>query len=224
MSTFWLVCSASKSSSRKGHLVKIAENYELLAQRAKHRSKGPNANEGAAPSPAPIDGVARVQRPPIQPDIGTETVLLHEPFRRIVTALAQAMKRAEPKFVDVASVRLNMIADLDRGYDAALQAILTKRIFEQLLPPDPCPARQAIPGVPLGGSTAGSHGSSHPSSECRNAASKQQRGCLAPEADAEQPGTWPAAILTRRSQSRNACSRHFRAISSVKGVSVPKIG
>ena len=61
MSTFWLVCSASKSSSRKGHLV-IAENYELLAQRAKHRSKGPNANEGAAPSPAPIDWVARVQR------------------------------------------------------------------------------------------------------------------------------------------------------------------
>ena len=71
MSTFWLVCSASKSSSRKGHLVKIAENYELLAQRAKHRSKGPNANEGAAPSLAPIDWVARVQRPPIQPDIGT---------------------------------------------------------------------------------------------------------------------------------------------------------
>jgi hypothetical protein len=58
-----------------------------------------------------IDWVARVQRPPIQPDIGTETVLLHERLRGVVTFLAKRLEGAKPELVDVAMMRLDMIAD-----------------------------------------------------------------------------------------------------------------
>jgi hypothetical protein len=118
-------------------------------------------------SPRPIDRMARVQRPPIEANIGAETARLDEPLRTIVAVLAQALKRAEPKLVNVAVMWLDVIADCRRLDDAALQAEVAERMREQLLPPDPCPARGAIPGVPLRGSAADSHGSNHPSVERR---------------------------------------------------------
>jgi hypothetical protein len=96
----------------------------------------------------PVGRVARVQRPTIESDIRTKTARLDEPLRAVVTVLAQAHERAEPEFIYVASVRLNMVADLGRGYDAALQAEAAKRMREQLLPPDPRPASRGVPLVP----------------------------------------------------------------------------
>jgi hypothetical protein len=80
--------------------------------------------------------MARVHRPPIEANIGAETAPLDEPLRTIVAVLAQALKRAKPKLVNVAMVRFDMIADYCGRDDGALQAILTKRVFEQLVLPD----------------------------------------------------------------------------------------
>jgi hypothetical protein len=66
-----------------------------------------------------------------------------------VAPLAQALKRAEPEFLDIATVRLDVIADGGRSDDAALQAELAERMREQLLLPNPGPARGAVPSVPL---------------------------------------------------------------------------
>jgi len=59
-----------------------------------------------------LDWMARVQRPAIQANIGAETVRLNEPLRGVVAALAQALERTEPEFVDVAVMRPGVIAFL----------------------------------------------------------------------------------------------------------------
>jgi hypothetical protein len=100
-------------------------------------------------SPRPIDRMARVQRPPIEANIGAETARLDVPLRTIVAVLAQALKRAKPKLVNVAVMWLDVIADCRRLDDAALRAILTKRVFEQLVLPDPGPTSRGVPLVPL---------------------------------------------------------------------------
>src|SRR5262245_60118939 len=63
-------------------------------------------------APATVDWMARVQRPAIQANIGAETARLDEPLRGVVATLAQALKRAEPEFVDVAAMCLDVITDL----------------------------------------------------------------------------------------------------------------
>jgi hypothetical protein len=63
-----------------------------------------------------------------------------------MTLLAQALKRAKPEFIDVAMVRLDMITDGRWRDDAALQATI-KRVFEQLVLPDPYPASRGVPLV-----------------------------------------------------------------------------
>jgi hypothetical protein len=102
--------------------------------------------------------MARVQGPSIEANIGAETARLNVPLRTIVAVLAQSLKRAKPEFVDVAAMWLDVIADCRRLDDAALRAILTQRMLEQLVPPDPRPAPGAIPGVPLRRLTANAHG------------------------------------------------------------------
>jgi predicted metal-dependent HD superfamily phosphohydrolase len=67
-------------------------------------------------------------------------VLLDEPLRGVVTFLAERVEGAEPEFVDVAVMWLNVIADRRRRDDGALQAIFAKRMLEQLVLPDPGPA------------------------------------------------------------------------------------
>jgi hypothetical protein len=49
----------------------------------------------------------------------------------------------------IAAVRLDIIADLSRGYDPALPGNKAERVLEQLVPPDPRPAPRAVPSVPL---------------------------------------------------------------------------
>jgi hypothetical protein len=50
-----------------------------------------------------------------------------------VALLTQRLEGPEPEFVDVAVMWLDVIADCRWGEDGALQAILTKRVFEQLM-------------------------------------------------------------------------------------------
>jgi hypothetical protein len=64
--------------------------------------------------------MARVQRPPIKADVRPETVQLDEPLRAVVTGLAERLERAEPEFIDVAAMWLDVIANCRRRDDAAL--------------------------------------------------------------------------------------------------------
>jgi hypothetical protein len=86
--------------------------------------------------------MARVQRPSIPADVRAKPVDLGKPFSGIMTAFAKAHEGAEPEFVDVAAMRLDMIADRCRLEDAALEAELAKRLLEQLVPPNSGPTRR----------------------------------------------------------------------------------
>jgi hypothetical protein len=100
-------------------------------------------------SPPPIGRVIRVERPTIQSNAGEVAASLDKPLSAVMTPLAERLERTEPESVDIAPMRLDVITDLCRPDDASLQAILAKRMREQLLPPDPRPARRAVPSVPL---------------------------------------------------------------------------
>src|SRR5262245_34762541 len=93
--------------------------------------------------------MARVDRQRVKDNIRTEAPRLAEPLRGVVAMLAQAHEWPEPKLVDVAMMRLDVIADFCGRDDAALQTILAKRVFEQLVLPDPGPASRGVPLVPL---------------------------------------------------------------------------
>ena len=54
---------------------------------------------------------------------------LGEALAGIMTALAKAHERAEPEFVDIALMRLNVIADCRRLDNAPLQAERAQRMF-----------------------------------------------------------------------------------------------
>jgi hypothetical protein len=68
---------------------------------------GRRSKVSEASSPATVDRIARIQRPPIQADIGPEAVQLDEPLRGVVTFLAKRLEGAEPELVDVAMVWLD---------------------------------------------------------------------------------------------------------------------
>jgi hypothetical protein len=110
--------------------------------------------------------MARIERPSIQADIGSETVRLDKPLRGVVAAFAQALKRTKPEFVDLAAMWLDVIADFRRRDDTALETERTKRVFAQLMPSDSSPASRAVPLVPLCRPAANAHGSTyHPRTE-----------------------------------------------------------
>jgi hypothetical protein len=109
--------------------------------------------------PATVDRMTRVQGPPIQTDIGGETARLDEPLGTVVATLAQALERAEPEFVDVAVMRLDVVADFRRRDDSALQAERAQRMFAQLVPPDSSPASGGVPLIPFRRLAANAHGS-----------------------------------------------------------------
>jgi hypothetical protein len=83
-----------------------------------------------------ITRMPRIDRPPIKANIGAETACLDKPLGTVVATLAQALKRAEPEFVDIAVMWLDVIADFRRLDDAALCAILAQRMFTQLVASD----------------------------------------------------------------------------------------
>jgi len=88
-------------------------------------------------SARPIDRMVGVQRPPIQSNVGAKPARLDHPLRRIMAPFAQAHERTEPEFIDVPTMRLDVITDFCRRDDAALQTELAERMREQLLLPDP---------------------------------------------------------------------------------------
>jgi hypothetical protein len=112
--------------------------------------------------PATVDRMARIQRPSVKSNIRAETMQLDEPLRGVVAALAQAHKRTEPEFIDVAVMWLDVITDFRRRDDAALEAERAQRVFEQLVPSDSSPAIRGVPLIPLRRPAADAHGSSRP--------------------------------------------------------------
>jgi hypothetical protein len=56
--------------------------------------------------------MARVERQAVKADIWAEAVELNKPLRAVMTLLAQALKRANPEFIDVAMVRLDVVVRL----------------------------------------------------------------------------------------------------------------
>jgi hypothetical protein len=101
--------------------------------------------------------MARAQRPPIQADIGAETARLDEPLRTVVASLAERLERAEPEFVDVAAMCLDVITDLSRRYDAALEAERAEGVLAKLVSSDASPASRGVPLVPFRRSAANAH-------------------------------------------------------------------
>jgi len=89
-----------------------------------------------------MDRMPRIQRPSIRPHLRPIPTNLDQPLRRVVAALAQAYERAKPEFVDVAVMRLRVIANRRRLDDTALEAKLAKRVREQLMSSDPSPTRR----------------------------------------------------------------------------------
>ena len=69
-------------------------------------------------SPTTVDRVIRVERPAVEPDVGAVAAPLDKALRAIVTMLAERLERTEPELVDIAMVRLDMVADR-RGHDDA---------------------------------------------------------------------------------------------------------
>jgi hypothetical protein len=98
-------------------------------------------------SPPPIGRMIWVERPTIESNIRAKTARLDEPLRAVMTSLAERLERPEPEFVDIAPMRIDMVADSRGHNDAALRTILTKRVFEQLVVPDPSPACRGVPAV-----------------------------------------------------------------------------
>ena len=107
-----------------------------------HLASCPNrwANWVSAGFTAPYTPDDWIERPAIEANIGSEPVELDEPLRGVVATLAQTHERTEPKFVDIAAVRLDVIADGCRRDDAALETEFAERVLEQLVPSDSSPA------------------------------------------------------------------------------------
>ena len=71
-------------------------------------------------APSSVDRMARVERPTIEAHIRAKPADLGKPLRGVVATFAEAHERTEPEFVDVAVVRLNVVADGRRLDDAPL--------------------------------------------------------------------------------------------------------
>jgi hypothetical protein len=105
-----------------------------------------------------ITRMPRNERPPIQADIRAETVRFDKPLRGVVATLAQALERTKPGFVDIAVMRLDVIADFCGRDDTALETECAQRMFPHLVPSDSGPASRGVPLVPLRRSAANAHG------------------------------------------------------------------
>jgi hypothetical protein len=91
--------------------------------------------------PPSVDWVARVERPAIETHIRAKPADLDKALRGVVATSAEAHERAEPEFVDVAVVRLDVVANCRRLDDAPLQAERAQRMFKKLVPSNPSPTR-----------------------------------------------------------------------------------
>ena len=88
-----------------------------------------------------VDWMAWVERPAIEAHIRAKPAGLDKPLRRVVATFAEAHERAEPEFVDIAVMGLDVIADCRRLDDAALEAECAQRMFKKLVPSNSSPKR-----------------------------------------------------------------------------------
>ena len=107
--------------------------------------------------------MARIQRPSIPTYIRAKPMNLGEALAGIVATLAEAHKRAEPEFVDIAAMRLDVITYCRRLDDATLEAEHAQRVSEQLMPSKPGPATRRVPLIPFCRSAAHTHLAHHSS-------------------------------------------------------------
>src|SRR5262249_10141294 len=75
----------------------------------------------------------------------------------VVASLAERLERAEPEFVDVAAMCLDVITDLSRRYDAALEAERAEGVLAKLVSSDASPASRGVPLVPFRRFAANAH-------------------------------------------------------------------
>jgi hypothetical protein len=99
-----------------------------------------------SPRAGGVSWMARIERPAVKADIRAIAARLDVLFGPVVARFAERLKWSEPERVDVAAVRLDVVADLRRRNATALETILAERVREQLVPPDPAPAGGAVPG------------------------------------------------------------------------------
>src|SRR5215472_10390244 len=105
--------------------------------------------------PRDCSWMARFQRPAIQADIGAETARLDEPLHTVVASLAERLEWAEPEFVDVAAMCLDVITVLSRRY--ALEAERAEGVLAKLVSSDASPASRGVPLVPFRRFAANAH-------------------------------------------------------------------
>jgi hypothetical protein len=77
----------------------------------------------------------RIEGPAIGTHVGKIAALLNEPLRTVVARLAQRLKLAEPKPVDVSAMRLDVIDSRSLRHDASLKAERAQRLDTQLMAP-----------------------------------------------------------------------------------------
>jgi hypothetical protein len=124
------------------------------------------ASTSSSLSPACVDRMARIKWPAIKSDIGTIAVQLDVALGAVMTTLAQALKWPAPELVAITMVRLDMIANRCRLDDTRLGAVLTERVFAQLMPTNPLPTSRRVQLSPGHWLATHAHGSaSHLSTE-----------------------------------------------------------
>jgi hypothetical protein len=111
----WALADRSRRGRRRG----AACNAEDIARCDEKSRSRPTSSP-----PASVDGMVRIEGPPIKANIPPKTTQLDEPLRAVVTPFAERLEWAEPELVHVPVMRLDVIADCRRGYYAALEAEL----------------------------------------------------------------------------------------------------
>jgi hypothetical protein len=98
-----------------------------------------------------------VERPAVESDIATVAVHLNLALRAVIAALAQRLKWPAPKFIEIAVMRLDVIAD-GRWLDSAnLGAVLAQRMLAQLVA-NSQPACRGVKIIPSRRLAAHTHG------------------------------------------------------------------
>jgi hypothetical protein len=96
-----------------------------------------------------IAGVPRIQWPAVEADVAPIADRLDVVLGRHMAVLTERLSLAEPELVEVAAVRLDVIADRRRRDDAALHAELAQRVLLQLMLANTMPARAIVEMIQL---------------------------------------------------------------------------
>jgi hypothetical protein len=80
----------------------------------------------------------------VEPDVAAVTIQLNLTLGAVVTAFAQRLQLAQPEFIEIAMVRLDMVDDGGQLDQAALRAEFAQRVFLQLVAAEATPARAGV--------------------------------------------------------------------------------